>query len=80
MTSTYNYSPEQVRDRLDLFAGGTGGLDSWLTNEHSALVIQRLGQLPRDPLSCGQLNQLLAFAHQGEITPDVFSYYWLLLP
>lgn len=69
-----------ARNRLTLFTGGTGGIDSWLTSDHAGTVISRLDQLSAEPLSCGQLNQLLALSHQPEISQGFFKYYWLSEP
>jgi hypothetical protein len=69
-----------VRSLLRLFTGGTGGIDSWLTSDHSADVYARLERLAADPLSCSQLNQLLALSHQPEVSEGFFKYYWLSEP
>jgi hypothetical protein len=66
--------------RLTLFRGGTGGIDSWLTSEHAETVFARLDRLSAEPLSCGQLNQLLALSHQAEVSAGFFRYYWLSEP
>jgi hypothetical protein len=63
-----------------VFTGGTGGIDSWLTSDHADTVIVRLNQLAVEPLSCGQLNQLLALSHQPEVSSGFFRYYWLSEP
>ncbi|MFN7920196.1 MAG: hypothetical protein U0Q16_08870 [Bryobacteraceae bacterium] len=64
---------------LALFCGDTGGLDSWLcgVNGHVDQVHQRLSEIRSNPLSCGQLNQLLALAHQAEVSEGFFTFYWL---
>src|SRR5437867_2446646 len=69
-----------ARSRLDLFAGGTGGIDGWLTSDNRDAVYARLDRLPAEPLSSGQLNQLLALSHQPEISGGFFKYYWLSEP
>ena len=69
-----------ARSRLALFTGGTGGIDSWLTGEYADTVITRLERLSMEPLSCSQLNQLLALSHQAEVSEGFFRYYWLSEP
>jgi hypothetical protein len=71
---------EGLSTSLKLFMGGTGGIDSWLTSDHANTVIARLGRLSAEPLSCGQLNQLLALSHQAEVSSGFFKYYWLSEP
>jgi hypothetical protein len=66
----------QVQDKLKIFTGGTGGIDSWLTSDRVGLVFDRLSSLSSNPLSCSQLNQLLAISHQAEVSSDFFQYYW----
>ena len=69
-----------AKTALSLFTGGTGGIDSWLTSENVRTVFDRLNLLPDDPLSCSQLNQLLALSHQAEVSDGFFHYYWLSQP
>jgi hypothetical protein len=69
-----------ARSQLALFTGGTGGIDSWLTGDHAGTVIARLDRLSAEPLSCSQLNQLLALSHQAEVSEGFFRYYWLSEP
>ena len=69
-----------ARKHLTLFTGGTGGIDSWLTGDHAGTVIARLDRISSDPLSCSQLNQLLALSHQAEVSEGFFRYYWLNEP
>ncbi|HYM09880.1 MAG TPA: hypothetical protein VEU62_04065 [Bryobacterales bacterium] len=68
------------RERLELFAGDSGGIDSWLTSGFSDIVYSRLNDLPAHPLSCSQLNQLLALSHQAGVSEAFFRYYWLSAP
>jgi hypothetical protein len=71
---------EAARTKLALFRGGTGGIDSWLTGDDQDTVFRRLANLPHEPLSCGQLHQLLALSHHAELSPGYFKYYWLSEP
>jgi hypothetical protein len=80
MTTASTADFEAVRTNLALFRGGTRGIDSWLTGDDQDTVFRRLAHLPSDPLSCGQLNQLLALSHQAEISPGYFKFYWLSEP
>lgn len=76
MTPSPNSDLGTVRRDLALFSGGTGGIDSWLTADRSETVCERLAGLPESPLSCSQLNQLLALSHQPEVSEGFFKYYW----
>jgi hypothetical protein len=78
MIATVNGVDAKIQ--LALFTGGTGGIDSWLTSEQSETVLTRLDRLPEKPLSCSQLNQLLALSHQAEVSEGFFHYYWLSEP
>jgi len=69
-----------ARGQLALFAGGTGGIDSWLTGDHADTVMARLDRLPGDPIIRSQLNQLLALSHRPEVSEGFFKYYWLSEP
>ena len=72
---------DDIRSRLALFSGDTGGIDSWLTRATDPKgLFSRLGELDSDPLTRSQLNQLLALSHQGEVSAGFFEYYWLLTP
>lgn len=67
---------DAVRRELALFSGGTGGIDNWLTADRTDLVCARLVHLRDRPLSCSQLNQLLALSHLAEVSEGFFKYYW----
>ena len=69
-------NPDYLRKELALFSGGTGGIDDWLVSDRSHLVYERLARLADEPLSCGQLNQLLALSHQAEVSEGFFQFYW----
>lgn len=68
------------RTLLQLFTGDSGGIDSWLTSDFSPLVYERLDRIRNEPLSCSQINQLLALSHQAEVSEGFFRYYWLSVP
>ena len=67
---------DYIRRSLDLFAGGTGGIDDWLIGDRAQIVCERLCRLGNEPLSCSQLNQLLALSHQAEVSEGFFKFYW----
>jgi len=71
---------EEIRSRLKLFTGGSGGIDSWLIGDFAEAIFRRIAALPTEPLSCGQMNQLLALSHQAELSEGAFRYYWLSSP
>ena len=73
-------TPTDAEALLDLFSGGTGGIDSWLTGDHRITVVNRLNAVRADPISCSQLNQLLALSRQPEMSDGCFRYYWLTEP
>ncbi len=73
-------SQPDTRQQLALFAGGTGGIDSWLIGDHANTVIARLDQLPNEPISRSQFNQLLALSHRADVSEGFFKYYWLSEP
>src|ERR1017187_10907405 len=80
MEERINTTGTEARARLALFTGGTGGIDNWLTGDHAETVVARLNELPVEPISCSQLNQLLALSHQAEVSEGFFRYYWLSEP
>ena len=44
------------------------------------LISARLGEMPGNPLTHSQLNQLLHRSHQAGMTPGFFSFYFLSVP
>lgn len=75
-----DHSKAEIRHRLELFSGGTGGLDSLLVSDQSDGICERLTRLGIEGLSCSQLNQLLTLAHQPALSEGFFRYYWLTFP
>jgi hypothetical protein len=69
-----------IDQRLLLFTGDTGGIDSWLTAANSELILQRLAKMPGQPLSLSLFNQLLALSHQPPVSRGFFEYYWCSAP
>jgi len=62
-----------------LFAG-TGGIDSWLSENAPDAIFGRLDTLGPSPLTQASLNQLLTFNHEAAVSPGFFRYYWLTAP
>ena len=63
-----------------LFAGGTGGIDNWLTEKSPSEVLEALQNINSLPLSRSRLNQLLTLSHEAPISEAFFRYYWLTAP
>lgn len=73
-------SKEDILSKFELFSGGTGGIDSWLSEETRDEVFERLSDIRSNPLSNQQLNQLLILSHEAGVSNDFFNYYWLSTP
>jgi hypothetical protein len=73
-------SIDNIRARLKPFTGGSGGIDSWLAGDLAEATFDRIASLSTAPLSCSQMNQLLALSHQAELSDGAFRYYWLSAP
>ena len=71
---------ERISKKFDLFQGGTGGLDSWLSQETPDEVFDVLGQVEQQPLSRALFNQLLTLAHEAPVSKGFFNFYWLSEP
>lgn len=67
-------------DEFNLFVLTVEGIAGWLNNDTGNKVYDRLSRLEREPLKKVQLNQLLAFAHEGPITDGFYRYYWFTIP
>lgn len=70
----------QILEKFILFQGGTGGLDSWLSNATPQPVFDALSNLEKEPLTRARMSQLLTLAHEAPISDDLFRYYWLRSP
>ena len=71
---------EDIQGRFSIFAGGTGGIDSWITPGQDPTIIESLKDIERTPLTQSRLNQLLTLAHEAPISEAMFKYYWLSTP
>ena len=56
-----------ILDKFQLFRGGTGGLDSWLSDVTPDAVFETLADLENNPLTRSRLNQLLTLSHEAPI-------------
>src|SRR5438132_1612543 len=70
----------RLRAALRPLFAGTGGIDSWISDDMNPRVAERLLRVDEDPLSRSQLNQLLLLAQEVGLSPDCFAYYWLSAP
>lgn len=59
-----------------LFALGTGGIGSWLSNDTEEGVFDRLARLGEEPLPRAQLNQLLVLGKEAPVSDGFFDYYF----
>ena len=71
---------DEILDKLSLFCLDDGGIGSWLSSETDDIVFSRLANIDEQPLSKGQLNQLLTIAHEAPLSDGFFKYYWLSAP
>jgi hypothetical protein len=71
---------KQILERMELFDVPGGGIGSWLTENTSDDVFQRLATIDLNPLSAVQLNQLLVLAHEAPVSDGFFRFYWLEPP
>ncbi len=62
------------------FPGSFGGSADFAKSEQGAIVIERLLNMPRDPVTLTHLNQLLHFAHEAGLGEGFFRYYFLSRP
>ena len=69
----------QILEKFDLFQGGTGGLDSWLSTTPQP-VFDALSNVEHEPLTRARMSQLLTLAHEAPISDVLFRYYWLSAP
>lgn len=79
MTATTS-TRDSILRKFELFQGGTGGLDSWLSPCAPEEIFDVLGKIEAHPLSRARLNQLLTLAHEAPVSDAFFKYYWLTVP
>ena len=69
-----------ILEKFQLFRGGTGGLDSWLSQDTPDGVFETLADVENNPLTRSRFNQLLTLSHEAPMTDAFFRYYWLREP
>jgi hypothetical protein len=67
---------EELRQFFDPLFAGTGGLDSWLSDDTPDEVFGRLFEVERNSLTRAQLNQLLVLSSEAGVSEGFFRYYW----
>ena len=70
----------EILDKFQLFRGGTGGLDSRLSQATPDVVFETLADLENRPLTRSRLNQLLTLSNEAPMADAFFRYYWLMAP
>jgi hypothetical protein len=71
---------QHLLDRFSLFCTGNGGIESLIHDNAPDLVLSRLMELDREPLSKVQLNQLLGLSKERGTSDGFFHYYWSAEP
>lgn len=71
---------DAILKQLRLFSLGGEGIGGWLTQQTDDRVFDRLDNLPNDPLTMSQLNQILGLGRQAPVSDEFFQYYWLECP
>lgn len=74
------HSPDEIIKALELFNGGSGGIDGWIGTDTPKQVLERLGRLAAEPLTAVQFSELLAFSHEAPLSDGFFRFYWLSEP
>ena len=70
----------KIAKRFELFRGGTGGLDNWLSEDSPEAIFESLSCIDEQPLSRARFSQLLTLAHEAPLSEALFRYYWLESP
>lgn len=73
-------SQQDLRERLAIFAGNTGGIESWLQPSAPPVVFETLARIDQEPMSRATLNQLLLLSHEAAMSEGFFRYYWEAVP
>lgn len=71
---------EELLREFDLLSLGAHGIGSWLSTKTSHLVLDRLIEIEKSPLTKVQLNQLLVLGHEAPLSDGFFRYYWRTVP
>ena len=78
--SIARHSHASIIHRFNVFNGGTGGIDSWLSNQTSTQILDTLANIDDHPLSRSRMNQLLTLAREAPTSSAFFNYYWTSIP
>src|SRR5262245_17261237 len=71
---------DDLRARFAIFAGNTGGIETWLTASAPPVVFETLGRIDSAPITRATLNQLLLLSHEAAMSEGFFRYYWETVP
>jgi hypothetical protein len=71
---------DDLRSKYSVFHTQFGGIEALLWGDAGDEVCSRLMEIPSDPLSKVQLNQLLGLQEERAVSDDFFRYYWLEEP
>lgn len=71
---------DELRARFEIFAGNTGGIETWLTASAPPVVFETLGRIDDAPITRATLNQLLLLSHEAAMSEGFFRYYWETVP
>lgn len=73
-------SHNNLRERFAIFAGNTGGIETWLVAGAPAVVFETLARIDQAPITRATLNQLLLLSHEAAMSEGFFRYYWETVP
>ncbi len=73
-------SEQDLRERLAIFDGNTGGIETWLTASAPPVVFETLAHIDESPMTRATLNQLLLLSHEAAMSEGFFRYYWETVP
>jgi hypothetical protein len=73
-------SQDALRARLAIFAGNTGGIETWLTPSAPPVVFDTLARIDQAPITRATLNQLLLLSHEAAMSEGFFRYYFVDVP
>jgi len=68
---------EELIQRFSLLSTGNPGIESFVCDSSKPLIVKRLLDIEKTPLSGVQLNQLLGLAEEIGVSDGFFRYYWM---
>lgn len=68
---------DDILTRFATFTTLNGGIESLVSEGTPQVILDRLANLNREPLSKVQLNQLLGLREERGVSDGFFQYYWL---